>query len=114
MAKTSTLSIGINAAGDGAVLNLGLTLAQNAASPAQHQLIALASGANTLTPPTGTLYCVIVPPAASAVTKTVKGVTGDTGLPISMINPTLLSLVATPAAFVLTASAIETIEVYWL
>ena len=96
------------------MLNLGLTLAQNAASPAQHQSIALASGANTLTPPTGALYCVLIPPAASVVTKTVKGVTGDTGLPVSMTNATLLSLVAIPAAFVLTTNAIETIEVYWL
>ena len=114
MAKTAALSIGVNAVGDGAVLNLGIALASNVASPVQRQSVALAAGANTLTPPTGALYCLIVPSAASVITKTIKGVTGDTGLPIAMATATLLSLVVTPAAFVLTAGGIETIEVYWL
>ena len=54
---------------------------QNLTSPASVQpAYPVASGANTLTPPSGTEWIVIYS-AATSTTFTLKGVTGDTGYP---------------------------------
>jgi hypothetical protein len=110
MAKTATISIGVNAVGDGVTLNFSTTPTPNAASPVQHQSVVTVNGANTLTPPTGALYCLIIPPAGSVITKTLKG---DTGISLALAAATFLALASGAAAFVLTTNGIETIEVYW-
>lgn len=77
-------------------------------------VITLASGANTITPPTGATVACIIPPAANAQTITLKGVTGDTGVPLSLTQPTWLTL-ASAAAFCLTAGAqIVGVEILYL
>ena len=43
---------------------------------------ALASGLNTITIPTGTKLIIVQLPAGNAVDVTLKGVTGDTGIPM--------------------------------
>jgi hypothetical protein len=66
--------------------------------------VALASGANTITVPTGATGVLIIPPAANAQTLTLKGVTGDTGVPISPSQPSLIMFAtAPPATIVVTA-----------
>ena len=69
-------------------------------------VVNLASGATTITPPVGARGVIVIPPAANAVALTLKGVTGDTGVPLDLLNPTLVSLPASPGTFVLTAGAI--------
>jgi len=76
--------------------------ATNASGSGNDILTNLSSGANTITPPTGAKAVTIIPPSANAVTITLKGVTGDTGVPLHLTDPTSIGL-ASAAAFVLTA-----------
>ncbi len=70
--------------------------------------LSLASGANTITVPTlpSPNGCIIIPPGSAGPTLTLKGVTGDTGVPMSNTYPTVLNWGAgnAPANFVITAS----------
>lgn len=78
--------------------------------------VALAIGANTVTIPAGMTCVVLYPPNATAAggvtpnppfggTLTLKGVTGDTGVAISVKWPTLLSFDTPPASIVVTSTA---------
>lgn len=85
--------------------------AANAASPGSVELRTLASGANTITLPTGgsTVKAVtIIPPTGNVVTLTLKGVTGDTGVPLHLTDPTSIALASGTVNFVLTTNAILT------
>jgi hypothetical protein len=63
-----------------------------------------ASGANTITVPSFAAGAIIRPASTNTQTLTLKGVTGDTGVAISKINPTVISFdTSPPANFVLTA-----------
>jgi hypothetical protein len=69
--------------------------AANAASPAQSQIITLAVGANTITAPasgTTPTALTIIPPAGNATAVTLKGVSGDTGIPIHLTDSLTISL----------------------
>lgn len=81
------------------------TLTPNASGNYVQTEITLASGANTITVPSWAAMVIIVPPSNNTQTLTLKGVTGDTGVPISETAPTLLSFTAAtiPANFVITA-----------
>lgn len=66
----------------------------------------LVSGANTITVPTNAAGCIIQPPSANTIALTLKGVTGDTGIALSLTGPTLMTFPATPpASFVITAAS---------
>ena len=68
--------------------------------------VVLASGANTVTVPTGAAGCLIIPPSANTVALTLKGVGADTGVAISPSAPCLLTFPATPPAnFVINAAS---------
>ena len=56
------------------------------------QTLTLASGNNTITPPTGSTLCIITPPTANTTTMFLKGVGGDTGVTIARESPTILGL----------------------
>src|SRR2546426_11360173 len=78
----------------------------SAAANYQKQLLTLASGANTITVPTGTgmpapTGCVIVLPSANTIVTTLKGVTGDTGIALGKVTTQLLTWdpTAVPASF---------------
>lgn len=81
--------------------------APNAASIVKQ--IVLANGLNTIVIPTGARGVLIEFADGSTVTKTLKGVTGDTGI---LLDPTgwhILRFSATPpASFAITASAADT------
>lgn len=82
--------------------------ANNAASPGQIEVRTLASGANTITPPSGgttPVACTIVPPAGNTATLTLKGVVGDTGVVLHLTDPTSIGLNSPTSTFVLTASS---------
>lgn len=73
--------------------------------------IVLASGANTITVPSTTCVGVIIQfNSASTVTKTLKGVTGDTGIAVTKIGTCVLTFDAAgaPASFVITAGGADT------
>jgi hypothetical protein len=85
------------------------TLTPNAAGNFAVTELTLASGANTIAVPTWAEFCVIVPPPTNAVALTLKGVTGDTGIPLSLTVPSELAFPATPpASFVVTAASLTT------
>lgn len=94
-----------------------ISAASNAASPGKVDIVTLASGANTISAPTGgttPVSLTIVPPAGNTVLMTVKGVTGDTGVPIHKTDPTTLALDSTFSSFCLTAAGIITgVRFYW-
>ena len=83
--------------------------AANASGSGQNQLIDLVTGPNTITPPNDAVGVTIVPPDDNAVTLTLKGVTGDTGVPLSLVDPSSLGL-ASDAAFVITAGGNVTVR----
>lgn len=89
-----------------------LDAAANAASPGQMQIIALSSGANTITPPTGTQGVVIKPPSGNTVTLTLKGVTGDTGVGLHLTDHSSLGL-AGVTAFCITTNGSVTLRFFW-
>lgn len=86
----------------------------NANSPAQIQLLTLASGANTINatscpalPQAGGV--VLIPPTANTIGVTLKGASGDTGNPLSLTAPYVYTFPnPPPTSFVLTASNIIT------
>ena len=85
-----------------------ISAASNTSSPGSVEIKTLASGANTITPPTGgstAKSCTCVPPSGNAVTITLKGVTGDTGIACHLTDPFTVSLAAGTTTFVLTAGA---------
>lgn len=115
MSKIATISLGFTVTGDSIIATqVSVPAFGSQASPYEHQPVALVNGANTLTPPTGTLFVILIPPTNSAITKTLKGVSGDTGIPLVTNLPSFLSLVASPGTFVITANGAETLDVYWL
>mgnify|MGYP001327104443 CR=1 FL=1 len=91
--------------------------ADNAASPGQIDIITLASGANTITPPTGgstPLAVTIVPPSGNTALITLKGISGDTGIVLHKTDPCTISLNSTTSTFVLTAaSSIAGVRLIW-
>jgi hypothetical protein len=74
----------------------------------------LANGFNSISIPATAVGVIIVPPSGSSVTKTLKGVTGDTGIPIDPANSTRLKFTAGQnSAFGITANGAETIGLLW-
>ncbi len=76
------------------------------------QSIALASGANTITVPTApaTSGVIIILPTDNTVLTTLKGVTGDTGVPIGKVGFGLLTWDSTsaPSSFCITSASAQT------
>lgn len=71
----------------------------------------LANGANTIAVPTWAVGVLIEPAANNTIALTLKGVTGDTGTPLSPTAPTLISFPSTPPAnIVITAASVTTTE----
>lgn len=84
------------------------TAATNTASPAYDIYVNLASGANTITAPVAATptRCTILPPSGNTVLLTLKGVTGDTGVPLHKTDPTSFGVDSTLVTFCLTAASI--------
>lgn len=91
--------------------------ATNQASPGKFDIVTLASGANTITPPSGgstPVAVTIIPPPSNASSITLKGVTGDTGVLLHPTQPTTIALGSPTATFVLTAGAqIVGVQMIW-
>jgi hypothetical protein len=71
--------------------------------------VVLANGFNTITVPAGARGCLIEFKPGSTVTKTLKGVTGDTGIALDPIGWNVLRFGSSPpASFGITTSAADT------
>lgn len=116
MAATSTRSVIITYTGDTTGVET-LSAASNTSSPGSVEIKTLASGANTITLPTGgstVVACTIVPPTANSTAITLKSVTGDTGIRIHNTDPTTVTFHTTETSFCLTAGAqITGVRLYW-
>lgn len=62
------------------------------ASPGQVEVVDLAIGNNTITVPSGAVAVTIVPASDNDETLRLKGVNGDTGINLSMTDPTSIGL----------------------
>lgn len=116
MATTSTRVVTITVSGDVAINN-PLAAASNGSAPGSITIHSLALGDNTITVPTGgstVKGATIVPPTGNAQSITLKGVGGDTGIPISKLDPTSLGFEAAPVSFILNAGGvINGLRIFW-
>lgn len=106
MAVTSARSVTIQFSGDFLAANV-FSAANNTASPAQHEIVTLANGNNTITPPGGGATpkaVTIIPPDSNDVIITLKGVNGDTGVALHVTDPTTIALNSPTDTFVLSVT----------
>ena len=82
------------------------TLVPNAAGNFAVTEVILVAGNNTIAVPTWATVCLIVPPTANVLTTmTLKGATGDTGTPLSLSAPSVISFPVTPPADLIITAA---------
>jgi hypothetical protein len=116
MAVSATRVITITFSGD-ITASDSLSAAVNAVSPGSITVHTLAAGDNVITAPTGgstVKGATIIPPTGNAASITLKGVGGDTGIPLSKLDPTSLAFETVPATFILNAGAIITgLRIVW-
>lgn len=65
------------------------------------------SGANTITIPANSTWCLFTPPSGNSASLTLKGVTGDTGVPMQPAQPSCFSVApgASAGSMVITAGS---------
>ena len=106
MAVTATRSTTVVFSGD-VVGTQTHDAADNAASAGAVEVKTLASGANTITVPTGGTVptaVTIIPPASNAIQLTLKGIAGDTGIALHLTDPTVIALSSSVTTFVINAA----------
>ena len=105
MSVASNREVRVILSGD-VVTNKGYSAAENADSPGDIDVVTLAIGPNTITPPTSTAKAVtIIPPAANENLITLKGIAADTGVVLHLTDPTSIALNDSSDTFVLDAAA---------
>jgi hypothetical protein len=116
MAATSNRKTTIILTGDVSATHV-ISAAANVTSPAAVEIKSLASGANTITVPTGGTVpkaVTIIPPTGNQDTLTLKGVTGDTGIALHLTDPFTISLATSVTTFVITAGDdMDGVRFYW-
>lgn len=110
MANASTVTV--TASGTGAQGQAGIPTQtfSNPASPLELLAVTLASGVNSIVVPAGCTFVTVQLPAANAAATTLKGVTGDTGIPLNP-NAGFLGFQPTtpgPSTFVLNSASLQT------
>lgn len=118
MSVASTRQVVITQVGDNLNNNITVTAAGNGASPGDIDVFSLTTGANTITLPTGGTTpkgATIVPPSGNTQTITLKGIAGDTGIPLHKTDPTSIGFDnPPPASFVLTVGGnIDGLRIIW-
>lgn len=111
MTVTSTRRIIANFSGD-VVAQMDENAANNSSSPGEIEIITLGTGNNAIVPPTGSVACTIIPPSGNTSIITLKGVNGDTGVPLHLTDPTSFGI-NTGATFVLNAVTQVTVRIIW-
>ena len=116
MAVESTRNVDISFTGS-VVASFTTSAATNTDSAGQMQVVTLASGANTITVPTGgtvSTCCTIIKPSGNTTSITFKGVTGDTGVRLHNTDPDSISIDSSVTSFCLTAGAsITDVRLIW-
>lgn len=64
----------------------------------------LATGSNAYTFASGLEGLIVIPPSANTVALTLKGVTGDTGIPLHPTNPQLICVSSNQTSILLSAA----------
>jgi hypothetical protein len=118
MSVTAVRTIGITYSGDETTAGTGTTSSStNSDAPGEGAyLVNLASGFNTITIPTGhTVYGVdIYPPSGNSTALTLKGITGDTGIPLHVTKATSIAFVTGATTFGLTTGSAMSVRLaYW-
>lgn len=80
---------------------------------AREQVVDLASGANTITVPTGAVAMIMALPSGNTVAVTLKGISGDTGILLHTTYPLVLPL-GSVSTLVLTAAGAVTATIVWM
>lgn len=107
MAVSATRTIAIVFTGDIAG-DQSIAASTNTTSPGQIQVVTLASGANTITVPSGgttPTACTIMKPTGNTTAITLKGIAGDTGIALHLTDPDTVSIASSVTSFVLNAGA---------
>lgn len=108
MSVTSNRNVQVEFSGD---ISFGLiqSALANTVSPGEAEVQTLVSGANTISVPVVSGIVVtaltIIPPAGNTALMTLKGITGDTGIPLHLTDPTSIALDTTFGSLVLNAAA---------
>ena len=109
MAITSNRTIQLQFEGD-VTYSQPFFAAESLVAPGVIEFKSLALGANTITPPSVSGVTIkgvtIIPPSGNTTLMTLKGVTGDTGVPLHKTDPTSLGLDTTLTTFVINAAAV--------
>jgi hypothetical protein len=86
----------------------------SATSVFQKTLATFASGDNTITPPAGVTFCLIVFNQGNSSTYKLKGVGGDTGITLGSVS-LKWAFLPVSSAFILNSSGLDTLvtEIYW-
>jgi hypothetical protein len=112
MATTATRSINLgfsSAEEDGLNWQQIFSAASATTSPAVNTIQALTTGNNTITVPTGSKAVTIIPPSTNTQSITLKGVDADTGIALSLIDPSSISLSGV-SSFVLNVGGAVTVR----
>jgi hypothetical protein len=113
MSKTNVATITVTVSGDGFTGPVFSNSYTNTGGTAPGS-VTLAAGFNTVSVPATATAVLIVPPPTSTNVKTLKGITGDTGVLLGVATPTFLSFTAAQfASFGITSVAAETLTLIW-
>lgn len=117
MSTTASRNLQVQFSGD-LTLNVIQSALDNIVSPGQVDIVELSQGANVIIPPSVvgivTTGLTIIPPAGNVSLMTLKGVTGDTGIPLHKTDPTVIALdVSFAGCFILAATTIEGVRLIW-
>jgi hypothetical protein len=108
MSVTSSRTIQIQFSGDISE-QINQSALDNATSPGMNVIQSLILGANTITAPVVSGLVVtglmIIPPSGNINLITLKGIDGDTGIPLHLTDPTSIALDTTFVSLVLNAAA---------
>lgn len=107
MAVASTRTIQISFSGD-VTANLIKSAIENPVSPGVITFMDLSSGPNTVIAPSIAdvipTALTIIPPSANTILVILKGVSGDTGIPLNLIDPTTIAIDESFVSLVLDAA----------
>ena len=99
MSVISTRTINITFSGDGLNSNHSFPAADNTSAPAGQFLLVLQMGNNLITPPIGAKAVTIIPPPNNTIGILLKGAPADTGIFLSLTDPTSIGLLANAPGF---------------
>jgi len=114
MAASASVSItGSVAGGPSGTKTLATIVTSNPTSTDAVSVTSFSTGFTSVTIPTNAIGVVIVPPAGNAQTLTLKGITGDTGITIHPVNPTLVNFATGTTTFGITVGGTVVLELWY-